>query len=277
MRCHALSKCVASHHTMELTPTDQFVVETPENIRFGYDVADIGSRFLALLIDTLIQAVLYVLLGIGMIFLATRLSQIDLPRLVSDALAVLLILVIFMIQFGYFLFFEIILNGQTPGKRLFHLRVIKDNGYPLSPVDAIIRNLVRVIDFFPGAYGIGVVTMFFNKRAKRLGDFAAGTLVVKMRDEVRLQHLVTTAATAAPSTANANGEVRRLEEDDIALAESFLARRNQMTNPAPMTLQIAQRLAKKMELPDAAIPQTPNAALLFIHDTVKAYRAPRAS
>lgn len=261
---------------MEFTPTDQFVVETPENIRFGYDVADIGSRFLAILIDTLIQGTLYVLLGIAIVFLAARLSEIDLPRPVNDALAILLILVLFLIQFGYFLFFEIILNGQTPGKRIFHLRVIKDNGYPLAHLDAIIRNLVRIIDFFPALYGIGVIVMFLSPRAKRLGDFAAGTLVVKMRDEVRLQTLTPAASAPLQATLIPNDGVRRLTEADIELAESYLKRRSEMSNPAPMSMQIAQRLALKMQVPAASIPETAERALSFIRETVTAYRAPRA-
>jgi uncharacterized RDD family membrane protein YckC len=261
---------------MELTPTDQIVVETPENIRFGYDVADIGSRFLAIFIDSLIQGVLYVLLGVAVAFLAARLSQVDLPRPVNDAFAILLILVLFLIQFGYFLFFEIILNGQTPGKRLFHLRVIKDNGYPLAPLDAIIRNIVRIIDFFPAFYGIGVIVMFLSPRAKRLGDFAAGTLVVKMRDEVRLQSLMPAGSVSAQATIAPNDGVRRLTESDIELAENFLNRRAEMSDPAPMSVQIAQRLARKMELPDASIPQTADRALFFIRETVSAYRTPRA-
>ncbi len=259
---------------MELSPTDQFVVETPENIRFGYDVADIGSRFLAILIDTLIQGVIYILFAIASLVLGNGLSQMDLPRWLVDAAVILFLLALFLIQFGYFLFFEIFLNGATPGKRLFHLRVIKDNGYPLSPMDAIIRNMVRIIDFFPFAYGVGVVVMFSNKRAKRLGDYAAGTIVVKMRDQVRLHHLTTTP-TVTPPAPEVQDQIRRLDEADIALAETFLNRRAQMTDSTKMTLDLARRLANKMALPDGAIPTTVDSALLFIRNTITAYRTPR--
>ncbi len=260
---------------MEFTPTDQFVVETPENIRFGYDVADIGSRFLAVLLDSLIQGVLYILLLLAIVIITQQLARIELPDWAAQLLAVLLILVLFMIQFGYFLFFELVMNGQTPGKRLLHLRVIKENGYPLAPLDAIIRNMVRVIDFFPFAYGVGVIVMFFNKRAKRLGDFAAGTLVVKMRDQVKLQQLATTSQALKPTAAPLLADAHRLDENDIELAETFLQRRAQMSDPAPLTVQIAQRLAKKMARAD--VPVTPTAALTFLQDVVNAYRAPRGS
>jgi len=261
---------------MEITPAEQIVVETPENIRFGYDVADIGSRFLAILIDSIIQGIIYVLLFLGIALLAPSISNVDLPDWAGQGLAITLILVLFLIQFGYFLFLEIFMNGQTPGKRVFHLRVIKDTGYPFSPIDSVIRNLVRIIDFFPFAYGVGVVVMFTNLRAKRLGDYAGGTIVVKMRDQVTLNQLTTQATAAAPAPVNTPDGVRKLDEADISLAESFLLRRTGLTNAAALSLQIAARLAQKMELPEASVPTTPDAASTFISETVKSYRAPRA-
>lgn len=265
---------------MESGPADQFIVETPENIRFGYDVADIGSRFLAVLIDTLIIGVLEIVFSFSALVVGNQLTQLNLPPVISDNIAVVFILASFFIFFGYFMVLEVFLNGATPGKRLFHLRVIKDNGYPLGPLDAIIRNLIRVIDFFPALYGVGVVVMFLNKRAKRLGDFAAGTLVVKMRDQVRLQNLMpalspVVAPPNVPAAASAMDDVRRLSENDVELAETFLVRRAQMTDPAPMSMQIAQRLADKMQLPVSAVPQTADAAVVFIRTTVAAFRAPR--
>ena len=88
------------------------------------------------------------------------------------------ILALFIIQFGYFLLFELFMHGQTPGKRLFNLQVVKENGYPLSAVDSTIRNLVRIIDFFPVGYGVGLIVMFLNARARRLGDVLAYTVSV---------------------------------------------------------------------------------------------------
>lgn len=263
---------------MELFPADQFVVETPENIRFGYEVADIGSRFLAILIDTLIIGVLEIVFSFAAFVLTNQLTRLELPRFIGDYLAVIFILASFLIFFGYFIILEIFLNGETPGKRLFHLRVIKDNGYPLSPMDAVIRNIIRVIDFFPALYGVGVIVMFSNKRAKRLGDYAAGTLVVKMHNQVRLRDLTPALAQpfpASPLLTNLGDSVRRLTENEIELAETFLLRRAQMTDPAPMTMQIARRLANQMQLPASSLPQTSDAALALIRSTVAAFRAPR--
>jgi len=258
---------------METSPSDRFVVETPENIRFGYDVADIGSRFLAILIDSLIQGVLYILLTIAAAFTASRLTAVALPTVVNDILAILFVLTLFLIQFGYFLFLEIVMAGQTPGKRLFNLRVVKDNGYPLSPLDSIVRNIVRIIDFFPFAYGIGLITMFLNRRAKRLGDFAAGTIVVKMRNQVRLTDI--TVAPRAPADAAplyADG-VNRLHEQDVAMVEAFLLRRENFTNREQLAQQMAQRLATKMGRTE--IPTQPKDVISFLRDTVNEYRRGR--
>ena len=74
--------------------------------------------------------------------------------------------------------FEIATNGQSPGKRVLGLRVIKVQGYPISFSDSAIRNIVRIVDMLPFAYGVGLLTMLLNKNWQRLGDLAAGTLVV---------------------------------------------------------------------------------------------------
>lgn len=258
---------------MESTPTDRFVVETPENIRFGYDIADIGSRFLAVLIDSLIQSVLYVILFIGGIIVSAGLNQVDLPEPVSILIAVALFLFVFLIQFGYFIFLEIFMAGQTPGKRLFNLRVVKDNGNPLSPVDSIVRNLVRIVDFFPIAYGIGVIVMFLNRRAKRLGDFAAGTIVVKMRDQVKLNDLRVAPRTTEPVAPLYETGLGRLQEADVAMVESFLLRQTNFTNSDKLALQLAQRMGHKMGRKDA--PTTGAAALTFLRDIVNDYRRGR--
>jgi hypothetical protein len=86
---------------------------------------------------------------------------------------------VFLAVFLYFMLFEIFWNGQTPGKRWLGLRVIRENGYPIRAVDAVVRNLVRIVDALPSGYAIGLLVMLFNARSKRLGDFAAGTIVVR--------------------------------------------------------------------------------------------------
>jgi uncharacterized RDD family membrane protein YckC len=256
---------------METISDDHFAVETPENIRFGYDIADIGSRALAVLIDSLLQGVLYAILFFSALILEAGVSGLSLPSWANELLVVLLILSLFLIQFGYFILLEIFLNGQTPGKRLLKLRVIKENGYPLSALDSIVRNLVRIIDFFPIFYGVGILTMFLNRRAKRLGDFAAGTLVVKLRDQVKLQSLLPLAA-ADSDRGFAPPALGGLDEHDIELAESFLRRRKELVNAGALAQQLVQRFAARMETPAAELPTTPDATVAFLQRAVQAFR-----
>jgi hypothetical protein len=141
-------------------------------------------------------------------------------------------LALFLVADGYFMLFEILWNGQTPGKRMVGIRVIRENGYPMRPIDAVIRNLVRLVDWLPGAYGIGVLTMLLNKRAKRLGDFASGTIVVREGSRGA-------AAPLMPTPTEPRGV--RLSSADATLVRDFLVRRASMDPRARADL--AARLA----------------------------------
>jgi uncharacterized RDD family membrane protein YckC len=253
--------------------SNSYVVETPENVSFGYDVAGIGSRFLAALIDTLIQGTIYVFLFVVFALIEFTGVLSALPRQISNLAPVLLLLVIFLVQFGYFLLFELFTGGQTPGKQLFNLRVIKENGYPLAPIDSIIRNLVRIIDFFPVAYGVGVIVMFFNDRARRLGDYAAGTLVVKLRDEVRLSDLQA-AKPVSPYVPDLPG-IENLNEGDIELVESFLQRRPQLRDPAPLAGTLARTIRSRLNTPQAEEASLNISHEAFLRQVVAAYRKAR--
>lgn len=160
---------------------DRVTVETPERVAFSVELADLGSRFLAIAVDVLIQAValvamVAVLAGVWGVLDASRPS----PRFQPIRMTILSVgmVALFLIFWGYHVAFETWGRGQTPGKRIFRLRVIKDDGSPVGFLDAVVRNLVRVVDILPSSYAVGVVAIFLSKRHKRLGDMAAGTLVV---------------------------------------------------------------------------------------------------
>jgi hypothetical protein len=141
-------------------------------------------------------------------------------------------LLVFLVMSGYFMLFEIVWNGQTPGKRMLGLRVIRENGYPIRPVDSVIRNLIRVVDWLPLAYGVGVLTMLLNNRSKRLGDFASGTIVVREGARGTSALLIS----AAPEPVGI-----ALSNADATLVRDFLIRRGTM-NPHARA-ELAQRLA----------------------------------
>src|SRR5947209_8359565 len=155
---------------------EDFRLETPEAISVAYDIAGIGTRFLAQIIDAVAIIGIGSVVG-GGVFLLVAFGAL------GQTVAVILILVFdFLVLFGYFPLYETFWSGQTPGKRALQVRVIKLSGYPIGFVDSVIRNLVRVVDFLPSFYGVGIIVMFVSTQSRRLGDFAAGTIVVKERD-----------------------------------------------------------------------------------------------
>lgn len=241
-----------------MTLPDEFLsIDTPENVLFGYEVVGIGSRFIAATVDSLLIVLLQLLVNLTLLFLAGGVS-----RLSSGPawMAAVLGLVAFGLLWGYYIFFEMLWNGQSPGKRWAGLRVIRMDGTPITLTESIVRNLVRLIDFLPIFYGVGVVTMFINDQSRRLGDLAAGTLVVRDQAAVTLDSVM--AASRAPSPGLASNlaqtdaqawPVSLLTDEDLQLAESFLQRERELANSAELGVQIARRLFDRMGLPDQPV------------------------
>src|SRR5919108_3212022 len=160
-------------------PDSELVVATPERVSFDYQVAGLGTRAIAQLLDLLIlSAILVALLVAG-----AAAGDLFGSEIVAD---LIWILGTFFVVFGYFWVSEAMWSGQTIGKKAFRLRAVGDRGEPLTFVQAGIRNVVRIVDFLPYGYGVGMVVLFINGEGKRLGDLAAGTIVVKDSDYVWL-------------------------------------------------------------------------------------------
>lgn len=150
-------------------------IETSECVELQRRLAGIGSRSLAGMLDVLLLGLIYFLLFL-LLWIAGAFSS-GFRDAMSWMIAVW-ILVFFVVTWGYFIVFELLTNGQTPGKKAVKIRVVQEEGGGL-PFSAIaIRNLIRVVDFLPAGYGVGIITMFCTKKAQRLGDLAAGTVVV---------------------------------------------------------------------------------------------------
>jgi uncharacterized RDD family membrane protein YckC len=250
-----------------MTASDEFLnIDTPENVVFGYEIAGIGSRFLAALVDSFLIAILLILSNLTLLFLLANLITGE--EITQGAAWVLALfgLVSFGFLWGYYIFFELLWNGQSPGKRWLGLRVLCTDGTPIGISEAIIRNLIRIVDFLPAYYGVGVVTMFLNQQARRLGDLAAGTLVVYDRGNVTLESLRTQtwAPLQAPTadSAFAHLPLRQLDEEDVALAENFLQRRHQLENESMIASTLAQALLRKMGVDQQAL--APDQALALL-------------
>src|SRR6266513_5072310 len=166
-----------------LSTDETLVIETPERVPLHFALASIGNRFLACAIDHAIQIV--ALMTLGIIFAIITDAQDIGSRLMNAPKWVIALLVIIqcLIFDGYFAVFEWVWYGQTPGKRWLKLRVIREDGRPISFFEAMIRNLLRVVDIiFPPFYSIGLVSVFASDRDQRVGDLVAGTVVVRERE-----------------------------------------------------------------------------------------------
>jgi len=159
--------------------TDQLNIDTPELVSIEMQVAGIGSRFIAILVDYLIWTAGLIILLVLLLLLAPALHI--LKGATGTWTVGIGLLLIFLFHWGYFTLFEAFANGRTPGKQVARIRVIHRSGRAISFVEALARNLVRAVDYLPSFYAVGVVTMFLNRQHQRLGDLAAGTIVVRDR------------------------------------------------------------------------------------------------
>jgi len=257
----------------------ELVVATPERVSFDYKVAGLATRGIAQLLDLLILS--GVLLGVY--FTALALGEVG-----ADSAAFLLAVIgSFVIVFGYFWACEAFWSGQTVGKRVFRLRAVGDRGEPMTFVQAGIRNVIRIVDFLPYGYGVGLVTLFVNGRGKRLGDLAAGTIVVKDSEFVQLWQLPgglppppppppppgapqpPAYAPSSPAFAPASlaeMELRRLDPELRRFIASYARRRFEL--PPDLRAQLAGQVMGLLEAaaPDVFMNYGPLAALDYLAD-----------
>jgi len=221
-------------------------IDTPEQVALEFSLATVGSRFLALAVDTLVQ----IACGL-MLFVAVGLGAVAASFTIQEAapwLFAIGILGFFLIYYGYFAIFESVWNGQTPGKRVIGLRVIHTSGRPVSVFEAILRNIVRVADQLPGIYAVGIVAVFLTERSQRLGDLAAGTVVVHERIRAGESREFASESAAGPATTQHGGA--KLTADEIAVIELFFRRREQLDTfgRERAARRIGQRVRQRLEI-----------------------------
>lgn len=195
-------------------------VITAEKVPFRYRVAGIGSRFLAWVLDALV----IVVLGFIGITLA---SLLEMGR--AGLGQAIMALWIFTLMWGYFLLFEWLWRGQTPGKRLLGIRVIQWSGTSISFYQSAARNILRVADSLPFFYALGFLVMACNREQRRLGDLAAGTLVVHVERRARPIRLLHESDQQARSTeAMLRQRLGQLERPQKQLLLDLCLRRDQL-------------------------------------------------
>lgn len=224
---------------------DKVSIETPEQINLELALAGIGSRFLALALDTVLQVVLYLVIFFGLALAPSwRSLPSALPKNWSVAIAILLV---FCVYWGYFAAFEIFWHGRTPGKRVAGIRVVKDSGRPITVIEGIGRNLMRAIDG-QLLYFIGLICMIVSKQNRRLGDYVAGTLVIYDKKSAEVKPDWNTA----PSTRSSEvmQQLNQLREEDLIIIETYLHRRFDLDPMVRINtaIRISERIREKSGL-----------------------------
>jgi uncharacterized membrane protein SpoIIM required for sporulation/uncharacterized RDD family membrane protein YckC len=247
----------------------QLAVETPEHVAVGYELADLGSRFAALLIDGFIVCCGLLVLGVGLPLLG---AAMGVPGWLAGVGLGAILLLAFAWLWGYFVYFEGLRDGQTPGKRRMGIRVVHDGGYPLTVRGAAVRNLLRIVDMQPGiTWLVGGAAMMMHGETKRLGDMAAGTVVVRERTAAVLPE-------EAAAGADAAGPPRLSPEEFDTLAR-YVARRD--TLQPEVRHGLAKRLLERLERHAADDPRrarmSPDTYLAALHADEAARHAARGS
>ncbi len=191
-------------------------VETPEQIRFEFELAGVATRMMAYLIDLAIRT--------GGVVVVSFFVFITAGLVVPELGMGIILIIYFAVEWGYHTLFEWLWNGATLGKRAVRIRVVRTNGVEIDLTRSAMRNLLRAADHFPFAYASGLLVMFFTKTERRLGDLAADTMVI--RDEsVSLRELPPLPDEAVVLPAGVV-EALRLGERDLAIIDEFFRRRH---------------------------------------------------
>ncbi len=209
---------------------ESVVIQTPEYVEIEYELAGIGSRCIAALLDTIVQGFIGIAVGTLAVYLMYLFSLLNwdnplelIPSIVLGSLGLIWFV-------GYWVIVEMYTGGQSIGKRAVGLRVIRDDGTPINLWDSILRNLVRIVDFI-GYYCVGFILIWVSAKSKRLGDYAAGTIVVKERSsEMPESTLPQTAPSAQPGIGtSATAPVAPPAPPPVPINDQLLARVSQLS------------------------------------------------
>ena len=239
-------------------------VETPEQIALSYSIAGIGSRGAAAAIDTLISFAILAALTVILLIAANHMGPRPAKAPPSSAWVLAFYFIAqFVVMWGYYVIFEGIWDGQTPGKRIMKLRVVRDGGFSVTFGASAVRNLLRVVDAF-GVYLVAIVVALMNSSRKRLGDIVAGTFVVKEeRADAR-------SSPVKPAAVQDRNLFTRLSDDEYSVLERYVERRSTL-DPAhrdAIVTQLATRFAEHLSAATA-----PKGALVRLYESERDARA----
>jgi uncharacterized RDD family membrane protein YckC len=251
-------------------------LRTPESVELEFPLAGIGSRAYALFVDyLLLTIVLIAVVLIAWLFFIEFQSYFAfssrMGRDIGGWIAAISLLLLFAIFVGYFVFFETLWQGQTPGKKLAQIRVIRDDGRPIALPQATLRGLLRVFDDF-SLFLVGFLLILQGKQEKRLGDWVAGTVVIQelRQKKDKIQFLDEAKSKKIAFSLLEASSFNPLSPDDFAIVREYLTRRSNFSSKAreSVSLRLAQQLKAKLDLQSLPFDMT---ADLFLEGIYLAY------
>lgn len=260
---------------------DQLSIDTPELVAIEMPLAGIGSRFIAVLIDTLIWLVAMAVLSV--MFWLVRPGIGAFSRLSAQWAVAVYVLALFLLNWGYFTLFEAFWGGRTPGKRIAGIRVIQRSGRSIGLLESMARNFIRYIDQIPFFYAVGMIAVFATKQHQRLGDLAAGTLVVRDRVEetqasggmgsrtftAPIFQAMPQQAAPPPFLLDAAG-LAQLSTAELEVLEGFLARRLDL--PLEVRETLARRIAGAVQAKTGLEPPAGTDVETFLEAVARQFR-----
>ena len=227
---------------------DRLTIATPEGVELELTLAGLGSRFIAAMIDTVIQWLVIAAIAFPFGLAGSNTDPAPEDTEVSALVGVAVVLVlVFLIMFGYHVLFETLSSGRTPGKRWTGLRVLRSSGHPVGFTASAVRNLLRLVDGLPAGYAVGTAFILFSRTNQRLGDIAAGTVVVRDQGR-RRQRYASPDATPRPFPNAEAWDVSAITPTETATVRRFMERRSELSPEARtrIAIDLAQRLAPKV-------------------------------
>ncbi len=253
---------------------EHYDIKTPEYISLRFELAGLGSRSTAFIIDSAITIIanllliLFLFFGLESSFIGGAFSE---P---SGLLIGLVIIGIFLINMGYYIILEYFWGGRTIGKRILHLRTIQDNGHRITLLSSIIRNFLRLVDSLPSGYLVGILLIFFHQRHKRLGDIAAGTIVVHehraTKKEKKLDNEIRKRGLVKEQLAISSHSLKQFDQKDWHLLQTYCNRIIELPTEKRVEInkQIGDILLPKLEIDNTSLTTREienNLFILFLH------------
>lgn len=233
---------------------DRLTIQTPEGVDIQVTLAGLGSRVGAGLIDSLILGGISVAVIIAISILGFADTSADILLLIFG----FGVLLLFLVYFGYYVLFETLNGGRTPGKAGMGIRVVRLDGTPLRFGAVAIRNLLRFVDSLPLLYAVGLISIVVSRHNQRIGDLVAGTVVIRDRKSESVKGLLGEPAQLAHLP---RWDTSAISEEEVGLIRRFMERRSSLTvtKREELAISIAESLRPKVLAPDA-----PNEAEAFL-------------